>query len=434
MSFIGTLEQLKLPQVFQRLEAYEKSGLLIIKQREMWVEFYFQQGRLMCVGPVKANINFGEQLLHAGVISPQALRELIFTTNSIQLDETRVALTLMDLGYVNQESLRAWATTEATEKLQVALSWSTGEIYFEDGAQSPAGRLLIALSVLSLLSSLPSQVPVPQPVYTAAASTATQERPDPVTRVPVTPGNPPLLSASELVSEASFVPPVASSHASSQSYQLHIDSSPSHTPATYLTAPRHIPRPTLPRRIDTSFMTPEMVLVPIDLSSLREQNPHVQLTPEQWRLFTLADGSTSLKMACQALGGARELVCLVAGELMALGLVLVVLPSAVPVNELSPVSRNLVASGLSNGYLTPGYAASTPQPWAVMPAPTTGTLMPFSPQTSMATQAQWDNSESDMMFVPEQGWVQKSQALRIVQQNDLVRTFNGVYTRVGGGR
>ncbi len=52
----------------------------------------------------------------------------------------------------------------------------------------------------------------------------------------------------------------------------------------------------------------------------------------------------------------------------------------------------------------------------------------------MATQAQWDNSESDMMFVPEQGWVQKSQALRIVQQNDLVRTFNGVYTRVGGGR
>jgi len=386
----------------------------------------------MCVGPVKAKINLGERLLHAGVISPQALRELIFTTDSIQLDETRVALTLMDLGYVNQESLRAWATTEATEKLQVALSWSTGEIYFEDGAQLSADRLLIALSVVSLLTSLPSQVSVPQPVYTAATSTVMQERPDPVTRVPVTPRNPPLLSASELVSEASFVPPVASSHASSQSYQLPVDSSPSHTPATSLTAPRHIPMPALPRRIDTSFMTPEMVLVPIDLSSLREQNPHVQLTPEQWRLFTLADGSTSLKMACQALGVARELVCLVAGELMALGLVYVVLPSAVPVNELSPVSRDLVASGLSNSYLTPGYAASTPQPWAVMPAPTTGTLMPFSPQTSMATQAQWGNSESDLMFVPEQGWVQKPQPLRIVQQNDPVRTFNGVYTRAGG--
>jgi len=394
VSFIGTLEQLKLPQVFQRLEAYEKSGLLVIKQQEMWVEFYFQQGRLMCVGPVKANVNFGEQLLLAGVISPQALRELIFTTETVQLSETRVALTLMDLGYVNQESLRAWATTEATEKLQVALSWSTGEIYFEDGAQLSTDRLLIALSVKSLLSSLPSQVRVPQPVYTATTSAVTQERPDPLTRVPVTPANPPLLSASELVSEDSFVPPGASSHASFQSHQLPVDSSPSPTATTSLTAPRHIPRPALPRRIDTSFMTPEMVIVPIDLSSLREQNTHVQLTPEQWRLFTLADGSTSLKMACQALGVARELVCLVAGELIALGVVHVVLPSAVPVNELSPASRNLAASGLSNGYLTPGYAASSPQPWAVMPAPTTGTLLPFSPQTSMATRAQWGYSES----------------------------------------
>ena len=380
-----------LPQVFQRLEAYEKSGLLVIKQREKWVECYFQQGRLMCVGPVKTNINFAEQLLHAGVISPQALRELIFTTNTIQLDETHVALKLIELGHVNEESLRAWATTEATEKLQVALSWATGELYFEDGAQPPAGRLLIALSVMSLLPPLLSQVHVPRPVSTA--STVTQERPDPVTGVPVTPSNPPLLSASELVSEDSFVPPVASPRASSQFYQPPVDPGPAHAPATSLTAPRYIPRPVLPRRIDTSFMTPEMVLVPVDLSSLREQNPHVQLTPEQWRLFTLADGSTSLKMACQALGVARELVCIVAGELIALGLVHVVLPSAVPMNELSPASRNIMAPGLSSGYLTPGYAASTPQPWAVMPAPTTGTLMQFSPQTSMAAQAQWDKAK-----------------------------------------
>ncbi len=60
--------------------------------------------------------------------------------------------------------------------------------------------------------------------------------------------------------------------------------------------------------------------------------------------------------------------------------------------------------------------------------------MPFSPQTSMATQAQWGYSESDMMFVPEQGWVQRPQPLRIEQQHDPVRTFNGVYTRVGGSR
>ena len=431
MSFIGTLEQLKLPQVFQRLEAYEKSGLLVIKQREKWIEFYFQQGRLMCVGPVEANTNLGEQLLHAGVISPQALQELMLTTGSIQLNETRVALTLMDLGYVNQESLRAWATTEAAEKLRVVLSWPLGEIYFEDEAQPPADRLLVALSLVPLLSSISSQVHESQPIYTGATSTGTQERPGPVKRVPDTPGSPALLSASELVSEASFVPPVTSSL---QPYQATVDTSSSNTLTTSLTAPKHIARPTLPRRIGTSFMTPEMVLVPTDLSSLREQNPRVQLTPEQWRLFTLADGCTSLKMVCQALGVTGELVCLVVGELIALGLVHVILPSAAAVNELSPVSRDLVASGLSNGYLTPGYAASTPQPWAIMPAPTAGTLMPFSPQPSMASQAQWGSGESGMMFVPGQGWVQKPQPLHTVQQNEPVRAFNGVYTRVSGGR
>jgi len=179
-------------------------------------------------------------------------------------------------------------------------------------------------------------------------------------------------------------------------------------------------------------MTPEMVLVPTDLSSMREQNPRVQLTPEQWRLFTLADGCTSLKMACQALGVTGELVCLVVGELIALGLVHVTLPSAVPVNELSPVSKDLVASGLSNGYLTPGYAASSPQPWAVMPTPATGALMPFSAQPSMTAQTQWGSGESGMMFVPGQGWVQKPQPLHPVQQKEPVRAFKDVYTRVDG--
>jgi len=434
VSLIGTLEQLNLLQVLQRLEAYEKSGLLVVKQREKWVEFYFQQGRLMCLGPVKAHTSLGDRLLQAGVISPQALQESMFTIGQMPPSETRLALTLMDLGYVSQESLRAWAAKEAIESLQLALAWPAGEIYFEDGLQPSTDRLLIAIPVVSLLASLRPQMPVPQPVFTGATSTTTQELSTSVAQILDTPGGPALLSASELVSESSFIAPVPSSPSLSQPYQIPGDSGSPNTTSSWLSEPRPVSRPMPPRRIDTSFMMPEMLLVPTDLSSLRELNPHVQLMPEQWRLFTLVDGSTSLKMACQTLGASPELICMLAGELIALGLVQVLLPSSVPINELSPVSRDLAASSLSNGYLVPGYAASIPQPWAVMPTPTTETLRPFSPSTPAATRSQWGNGESPMMFVPGHGWVHGSQPLQTLPQNDSLRAINGVYMQVGGTR
>jgi hypothetical protein len=430
VSLIGTLEQLNLLQVLQRLEAYEKSGLLVVKHKEKWVEFYFQQGRLMCLGPV--NTGLGDRLLQAGIISPQALQESMATIGSMPPNETRIALTLMDLGHVSEASLRAWATKEAIENLQLALTWSTGEIYFEDGLRPSNDRLLIAVPVASLLSSLRPRMS--QPVYTGATSTATQELFVSIVPAPDASGGPVLLSASELVSESSFIAPVTSSLSSSQPYQILGDSGSPNTTSSWLSQPRPVSRPMPPQRIDTSFMMPEMLLMPSDLSSLRDQNPHVQLTPEQWRLFTLVDGSTSLKMACQTLGATPELVCLLAGELMALGLVQVLLPSSAPANELSPISRDLAASSLSNGYLVPGYAASIPQPWAVMPTPTTETLRPFSPSTSIATRSQWGNGESPMMFVPGHGWVHKSQPLQTLAQNDPPRAINGVYMQVGGTR
>jgi len=133
----------------------------------------------------------------------------------------------------------------------------------------------------------------------------------------------------------------------------------------------------MPRRIDTSFMKPEMVLIPTDLSALRERNPQIQLTREQWRLFTQANGAISLGMMSQMPGFSRELACQVAGELVALGLVYPALPTLMSANGVSPRSREPVASGMSSGYVAPGYAAAPAQPWAAM-IPTTDSLPPFA--------------------------------------------------------
>ena len=151
MSFIGTLEQFSLSTVLQQIEGNAKSGLLIIKQEAQWVELSFRQGQLMCIGPVRSNKTLGDRLLQAGVISQKALREVSSTPGASLQNETRTVISLIDLGYLNQDSLYVWAAQEATKDLQVLLTWTSGEIYFEEGLQPPSDRFLIALTVSSLV-------------------------------------------------------------------------------------------------------------------------------------------------------------------------------------------------------------------------------------------------------------------------------------------
>jgi hypothetical protein len=417
VSHLGTLEQLNLANVLQRVESHGKTGALVIKQGELRVELYVQQGWLVCIGPARTTL--GERLLHAGIISPEALQEAMLALGASEPSETRMALTLMDLGHVTHDDLRIWATREYTRVTQILLTWTDGELYFEEEQRPPTECLIVALAISSLLSSAPSAIAARASSQPIPAS-AVQEQPKPET--------PDISSARTLFGAAQFFPetspqqPVTAPFASSDSSSGPLGSVGSlgslgslfdavEAPvdvgsASYLSQPVQVTTPVPPRRIDTSFMRPEMVMVPTDLSALREQNPQFQITAEQWRVFTRADGRTTLQMACQELGMTPEQVCTIAGELIALHLVQV-LPMPDTINELSPTSKNLVTSGLSHGYVTPGYAAATAHPWdvATMMLPTTDALRYLSPSSSVETQSQWGNGGNGATFVPGRGWV-----------------------------
>ena len=171
MTLIGELEQLGLSFVLQEIETNAKTGLLEIKRGTQCVELYFRDGRLMCIGPIRANATLWDRLVRAGVISPQALQEAIFSIGVAQPNETRIALTLIDLGYVNHEGLRTWAMKEASEVLEVLLKWKTGQLYFEDHRQPPDGRLLVAISITLLLPTPPLTPPLSALSATPSPST-----------------------------------------------------------------------------------------------------------------------------------------------------------------------------------------------------------------------------------------------------------------------
>lgn len=472
MSLIGTLEYIPLTSVLLGLETHAKTGLLVVKHGASWVELYFRDGRLMCIGPVRTDASLGDRLLHDGVISAHALQEVLLALGTAPQGETRIALTLMDLGFVSREELRNWGTKKAIEVLQVLLSWSEGEIYFEDQVQTPPERLLVALSVQSLLPSIASMPPlsqtppVPPTPPTARAqqqdvSAATQGAPR---TIPLAPQQGTLSSASlvTLTPESPFsqslkeMSPVAGRRqqppmpalperesiqpSAAHDPLLHLfESSPANaSPSTESLLPvfrfgdvveqRPAVPPTPvqvlvpPKQVDTSFLRPDTVLIPADLSAFRTQNAQVQLFPEHWRLLTRVNGNTTLQAACQELGMLPEMICQLAAELIALGLLHV---SPASSSSYEPMPRELVATGPFQNQLASGLYATG----SSLPAP--DIAMQFSP-SSFETQSQWGNGGNGAKFIPGRGWITGPQPLQPLEHGGSPSLYSGSYSAVGG--
>lgn len=427
MSGISSLEMFNLSAILQGLESHAKTGLLVIRQGEQRVELYFRRGQLMCIGPVRANVTLGDRLLQAGVISQQAHQQAIQAMGEAEPSETRMALTLIDLGYLNHENLYDWAAKESSTILQTLLTWKTGEISFEDDVQPPLDRLLIAISVGSLLP--PSIATPPQSVAVGnAAATAQKPASD---EAFIFSDAPTLCIPSQFAAEPTSGPLKVSSLFSSEFPVFQSNSTSGPLPSTLLPPPKKVTTPLPARHIDTSFMQPHMVLIPTDLSVVRQQNPELQLTPEQWRLLTRADGRTPLQMACQALAMTSDMVCRVAGELIALGLVTI--SSSGVVNESSPVSRNSLNSGVGNDPVKPDYVTNSVELRAAL-MPTPEKVNFFASPAPIETESQWGNGGNGATFVLGGGWILASQPSEPRQTSGPVRATGRAYAHVESSR
>ncbi len=310
--------------------------------------------------------------------------------------EVGAALALIDLGYVNQQSLYSWAFSEATRVIEALIAWTDGEIYFEEDQQPPSDRLLIALPISSMLPEQPSPS-LAQPVAIGAAPSTAIAHPVSNT-ASVTPS-----SISDALTMHGEMPTLFDDSTAISSFFA----SPGTVPDTErysesrstmgtLLPPQPVSAPTTPIRVDMAYMQPHMVITPVDLSVYREQNPQIPFTPDQWRLFTRADGQTTLQLAAQELSMSPEQVCQVAGELVALG-VITLSQQAYGYgdrNEPSLLLREHLQASPSNGMLTPAYAAPSPNPL--------GRPLQLYP---IETHSQWGNGGNGAIFVLGNGWV-----------------------------
>lgn len=433
VSFIGSLDQFDLSIILQRIETYKKTGLLVVKQGERIVELSFRQGQLLCIGPVRPDISLSDRLLQAGVISREAYQEAVRALGAERYREVGSALTLIDLGHVNQQSLYSWALSEATRVIEALIAWTDGEIYFEENLPPPGERLLIALSISSMLPEQQTEAPVQSAAAISSMSqvSAVAQQPpaasatrNSIANAPTMHGDEPMLFDDEMTITA-FQPSLfATSRDIALDTERHTDALAKSMQGVLL-PPRPVMTPVMPAQVNTSYMQPQMVLTPVDLSAYREQNPQITLTPDQWRLFTRADGQTTLQAAIQELGMSPDQVRQVAGELVALGIITLSLPGYGfgDANEPLPVARNYVQPAL-NGMTPPGYSPVPAQPWD-------GAR--FSLPYPIETQSQWGNGGNGATFLLGNGWVvapsngQPSQPMRLRYQDE----HSQVYAKAG---
>jgi hypothetical protein len=235
--------------------------------------------------------------------------------------------------------------------------------------------------------------------------------------------NTPAMNASQL-----FTDQEAPATPASPMPSLNIFGEPDTQNLSTLTPPRRITTPMAPLPVNGSYLRADMVLMPVDLSSLREQNPQLPMTPERWKLLTRIDGRTTLQQMCQELTLPSSTICQAAAELIALGLVQLITEQQAAITELSPVSRELIMSGLGYGHITPGYAASATPPWTAV-GPTTDALpQSIQPDRPFAADSQWGNGGNGAAFVPGSGWIANSQPVRPLQPSGPLY-LNGVYAQ-----
>jgi len=374
--FIGTLEQLDLSMVLQRLETHAKTGVLVVKQGVQWVEFYFRGGQLVCIGPLRTNATLAERLVQANIISPQAAQDAMLCIGTESATEMRIALTLMDLGYVRREELRSWATEKVLEVLRVVLAWSQGEMHFADEAVPPAGRLLVGMSITSLLNSLHPAADVFSRRNQLTFSSKEEG------------GGP--LPDKQTPPPAPLIPPSTLS-------------------------------PT--RGVDPCSMRPEMLLMPARLSHQQDQSRYVTLTPQQWRVLTCVNGYTSLQEMCQELGMTPATVCQIAAELLNGGLLYAVDPTSEQSSMSSSAVREVVAAGPNNKHAMP---ASIPHS-----QPLPSSLIPSYMLATDSAKEQLPSSKDEYGATFIQGRAQTASAQ---PEAPVPTSSNAAYAVVGSGR
>lgn len=160
MIHLGNLEQLQLPTLLERIQHDQKTGKVLVIYDGVQEEIYVDQGQVVAVSSPDEKEPLLRRLARSGVVSLSILQHLPTNIGQIlsqsqghkRYSDVQIAKALLELGVVSHEQLAKWAKQESTKALQHLLSQPTGQVYFDEGVQLPAGHLYRFLETEAFLS------------------------------------------------------------------------------------------------------------------------------------------------------------------------------------------------------------------------------------------------------------------------------------------
>lgn len=137
MALFGTLADLPLADLLHLLETNQLSGRLTVTNEEGHGVVVFRDGRVIYAATNGPRETVGSMLVHRKIISPSTLTEAL-GRQARSAAERRLGSVLLDMGVVDEETLRGLMHEQVGRVLKDLLQWRRGFVRFE-ALQVPEG-------------------------------------------------------------------------------------------------------------------------------------------------------------------------------------------------------------------------------------------------------------------------------------------------------
>jgi hypothetical protein len=153
MPLAGTFQQYPLPDVLGIIENGQRSGRLVASGSGRVAHIYIVSGQWVHSERLGIGLSLAEQLVNAGLLSPQQLASALGLRleDTLTLPDSQLVRLLTAREVLTQQQLHQWVMDDAVTLLAHMLTWTDGEFHFEDGVPVPAGQLVLPLPLSQLL-------------------------------------------------------------------------------------------------------------------------------------------------------------------------------------------------------------------------------------------------------------------------------------------
>lgn len=162
MALAGTFRQYPLPEVLELLESGQRTGRLEVRGTGRRAHIYVLSGKWVRGERMGLGLTLSEQLIQAGLLTPEKLYEALGITvnDTLTLPDEQLLRMLFSSQVVSLDDVREWAASDAASMISYMLTWPDGEFRFDDGIPVPAGELTLPLPLSHLLArAFPTRAP-----------------------------------------------------------------------------------------------------------------------------------------------------------------------------------------------------------------------------------------------------------------------------------